>query len=190
MPIIRTQIGTRAYRAKFNDPLKFNNHGATMTKEVARVYVNEIEVGALPANLYKKIVEDVRRDKRLLFAQAMNYCHVLYLFFRKTVVLWPIALCVAVALCEMFGPSNVVDIIAAMRTATPAEANHAICTFLAIGWATSVIFEAFCRVLSNRHSGLVDCFDEAISRRVRSLLEEPAEGRLLVIVGSDANDEQ
>lgn len=161
-----------------------------MTSEVARVFVNEVEVGALPAEQYRQIVKDVRRDKRLILAQSLNYGHVAYMFFAKTVLRWPVTLLACVALLEVSTPATVVDMITMIRAATPTEANGAMGLILGWSWVVSCLFEAGCRLVWNRHSGLIDCFDESVNFRIRSLLQEPVEGRLSVVIGGAACDDK
>ncbi|WP_429359308.1 hypothetical protein [Paraburkholderia sp. GAS32] len=161
-----------------------------MTNAVARVYVNKIEVGTLPADVYNKIVKDVRADRRLYLGQAWNYICVAYAFLARSILQVPVFWFVALLMCEVLGPSNVTDFITAMRQATPAEVNHAICWMLGAGSLVSMIVVAFCMYLGAYPSGVVDEFDRKINHQVRSLLEVPAQGDMMVVVADDGNNGQ
>lgn len=161
-----------------------------MTAAIARVFVNEIEVGALPADQYNKIVKTVRTDRRLYVAQALNYFNVAWRFLVLTLRFVPVLWFIMLVLAEIIQPSSVTDFIASMRQATPAEVNHAICWALGAGWIFSMVVVTFCMGLGVYPTGVVDEFDGKINRHIRSLLEVPAEGTMTVIVTSDATNEQ
>ncbi|MBB5546691.1 hypothetical protein [Paraburkholderia fungorum] len=148
--------------------------------------MNDIEVGALPADQYNSIVKMVRADRRLYVAQAFNYIgatwRLVALSLRYVPILWFLALIVL----EVGAPSSVTDLIAAMRQATPAEINHAICWMLGIGCFVSMIIVALSMLLGGYPTGVVDQFDGKISHHIRSLLEVPAEGKMMVVVTTDS----
>ncbi|MBU9439112.1 hypothetical protein KTE91_28945 [Burkholderia multivorans] len=160
------------------------------TAAIARVYVNDVEVGALPADQYNRIVKDVRADRRLYVAQAMNYIGFVWRFVAHSLRFVPIFWFAALVVAEILGPSIVTDLIAAMRQATPTEVNHGICWMLGAGMIFSMLTVSFCMFAGAYPSGLVDEFEAKISRQIRSLLEVPAEGTMSVLVSADDANEQ
>jgi hypothetical protein len=74
-----------------------------------------------------------------------------------------------------------------MRQAAPASVNHGIRWMLGAGWFFSMIVVAFSMFLGGYPRGVVDQFDGKFSHHIRSLLEVPAEGKMMVVVTNDAD---
>jgi len=161
-----------------------------MGTAIARVYVNDIEVGALPADKYKKIVREVRADRRLYVIQAANYLWAAWHFVAHSLRFVPVFWFIALIVAEVLGPSEVTAFIGAMRQATPAEVNNGICWMLGAGLLFSMLFVFFCMFVGKYPSGITDEFGGKINRQIRSLLEVPAEGTMKVVVSGDESNEQ
>ncbi|MGY6257273.1 hypothetical protein ACXIVK_27830 [Paraburkholderia caledonica] len=164
-----------------------NVDGVAMANAIARVYVNDIEVGTLPADQYNKIVKMVRADRRLYVAQAMNYFKVLLRCLFLTIRYVPTALFFALFLFEITSPSSVTDVIVGMRQSTPEAVNHGVCWLLGTGWIVSMLFVVVGMFDGVFPTGAVDQFDRKISHHIRSLLEVPAQGKMMVVVTRDAD---
>jgi hypothetical protein len=162
-----------------------------MSTAIARVYVNDIEVGALPADLYKKIVKDVYADRRLYVHQAANYLWAAFRLVANSFQIIPYVYLIALFLAEVLSPSIVSTFIGVMRQATPAEMNNYIWEMLGVGLLFSMLVLLFSMTLSKYPSGITDKFAVQINHRIRSLLEVPSEGALRVIFvsGDDSNEQ-
>ncbi|VVE18395.1 MULTISPECIES: hypothetical protein [Pandoraea] len=158
-----------------------------MANAIARVYVNDIEVGALPADQYDKIVNTVRANRRIYVVQAVNYCSVLWRFLTSSLRRVPILWFVMLVAAEVFAPSSVTNVIAVLRQATPALLNQQLCSLIWTGWLFSMVIHAVYIAFFSYPMGYVNEFEARISRHIRSLLEVPAEGTMMVIVSSAAD---
>lgn len=158
-----------------------------MSNEIARIYVNDIEVGSLPSHVYRKIVTEAKRDKRLYFAQAMNFILVVLQLTASVFKYIPFTLILFLLLGFIAGPDILVELVRASRTASPEYV---------VGFIGRTLLSAACFNLTVLTAGMgfgslrfgyVNHFDAAISRRVKSLLEVPADGDLSVIIQSHEN---
>jgi len=157
-----------------------------MSAAIARVYVNNVEVGSLPVEQYQAIVQQARADKRLYVGQALSALNVLYRFLVKALFMVPVFYFVVLLVLEVGSPSDMTDFITAMQQATPAEVNHTIRMMLGWGFMFSAICVFFAWGLGGFSTGYVDPFDVKIAGRIRSLLEVPAEGALRVEIPKNA----
>jgi hypothetical protein len=155
-----------------------------MTTEIARIYVNNIEVGSLPAYVYRKIVGEVRRDKRLYFAQAMNWIWVAIQIALSMLQYAPFTLVVFCIFGLSVGYDAMVDLVKISRTAPPEEVVRFMVTVFASAIAFNAIVLGFGLGSGSLRLGYTNHFDNTINRRVRMLLEVPAEGDLTVLIQS------
>lgn len=153
-----------------------------MQSSIARVYVNRIEVGTLPADTYHAIVKSVRRERRLYLGWAFaatQACLRPVIEFYKSL---PATVVGLLLLLAAIWPDLFTAFITDLKAATPAqitEALRGLLRYLSLvfmfGFPLLVLFK---RDLMSFESP----FDRAISHHIRSLLEVPAEGSLTVEV--------
>lgn len=152
-----------------------------MLGSIARVYVNGIEVGSLPANHYTAIVESVRKDRRLLLAYAMRVVSLVLRSIFYCAAATPVLLTIFCAFLLVFDPGSVSGMIADARSATPEELTAFLRASLVMTWfITLVVFPVALAVARPGFYSIDDPYKRAISRRIRSILEVPTEGPLYV----------
>lgn len=151
-----------------------------MKSSIVRVHVNGIEVGSLPAKTYHAIVKDVRRDRRLYLAWTLSATH---LVLRKLFQLFsaiPTIIVGLIILMALFSPELFTQLLVGLRTSEPEAIAQGlrklittIATVAAFAFPLSAIF-------APSHWRIQNPFASAISRKIRQVLEVPAEGELMV----------
>lgn len=151
-----------------------------MTTIIARVQVNGIEVGSLPRETYDLIVKSVKEDRRLYLSYAVNVIaglwRILLLLLRSV----PWLLFVMFLLLVMFDPNSFTALITELRTADPAEITKAVQQLLIYSWFILCGALPIAIVLCPSTYSFNNPFSEAVSHRIRSMLEVPTEGQLTV----------
>lgn len=165
-----------------------------MAHPIVRVFVNQVEVGALPEPQYNKIVEEVERDVqgsyRLYFAQALHLILVgsrVIRFFLK-MMLW---LFLGAIVFGMFSAPDVMsEVIGAMRKATPTELVSGIQLMLKWGGFFGIVAMMLATMSPGFRFGYVNQFSSAratgLGRRIRTILEVSADGDMDIYVGEVA----
>lgn len=157
-----------------------------MPASVARIYVNDIEVGTLPADQYEYIVKQVKAEKRL---------YLLWLGGMLKLILRPVlryiswipgiiaGMFLVMAVLQPGDLALIIDEIRAADSMAIVEGLRMLVTFtIPVG-----IFYGIVRVIFGDPDRLPDPFGDEISRYIRSELEVPTEGRMTVeLVPHDA----
>lgn len=159
-----------------------------MNKSIARVWVNDIEVGSLPLATYKAVQASVKRQKRLYFAFAWEF---LCALFRAFVAIFRNVPWVALALfmaLAVFDPASFTGLIADLRTADPESITKGVRALLQTSFLITFLCIFMAVVTAGRKFGFKNPFDAALSRRIRSLLEVPTDGELTIMVFDEQND--
>ena len=152
-----------------------------MSAAIARVFVNNVEVGSLPIETYRNVVSQVKRSHLIYLRQAWNCVEVLVrLVFNFVKTVPSLALLMLVWLA-FFEPQAFDE----MATLSPRE------------WAAwvrgscNVFFIAYLFILgsqfllTSRVLGFINIIDAEINSRLRTLLEVPAEGEMRVVEIAD-----
>ena len=150
--------------------------------KIARVYLNDVEVGSLPAVQYQRIVKDAKRDWRLYVLQWLNIigfslrCAVMCL--RLTPWVWFYLSIIAL----IFAPEELSQVITEYGQATPLEVTRAYAKMVVFGASISAVCLSIIVAIGKSHVyGYVNKFDEAIKNELRRLLEVPTEGEMMVV---------
>ena len=151
---------------------------------VARVYVNEVEVGALPELQYRQVVVDAWARWDLYGRQALNAVEVGARVAFAVVRLIPWVWFALVAIAAVLIPDQLATVFGTLAKGTPAEFVVALRSGLGGGALLSAVAVGGGVALGGLKFGFVNEFDGFIAQRLRQLLEEPADGRLQVRVGS------
>lgn len=151
-----------------------------MSASIARIYVNNIEVGSIPASTYRDIDKRVRQSKRLYLAWVLAYSG---LILRKLAVFFgamPAMLIGALILLLALSPETFTDFVGELMAAEPAAITQRLRN--AVGAiATLAVFVFPFSALIRPRSWLVDNpFKVETSRRIRQLLEVPSEGDMKI----------
>ncbi|MDZ5605334.1 hypothetical protein SJI00_21395 [Pseudomonas sp. RP23018S] len=160
-----------------------------MTSTIARVHVNGIEVGSLPAKTYHAIVRSVRKDRRLYlawgFAAAGSVLRTLIKFYISVLsVLLGFFLLLA-----LFSPDSFTSVLIYMRAADPAAFTEGLRKLLGCIGLVFTLMAPTIAILFPRYFPFQSPFDDALSRKIRSLLEVPTEGSLRIVIETPQNSE-
>ncbi|MDP5168553.1 hypothetical protein [Pseudomonas syringae] len=154
-----------------------------MSKPVACIQINGIEVGSLPLELYNSIVDLVRKDRRLYVAYVFQG---LWLFLRvaaAATVATPSAVLIMFAFLVAVDPTSFTEFVVQLRDSTPEQITSALRQLLYLGWVLGMVFlPVYLIVVRPKKFAFNNPFEAAISRRIRSMLEVPTEGTLSVFI--------
>lgn len=159
-----------------------------MKTSIARVWVNDIEVGSLPLATYKDVQASLKREKRLYFAFAWEFlCALFRAFFAlfRNVPWVTFALFMAMA---VFDPASFTGLIADLRTADPESVTKGVRVLLQTSFLITFLCIFMAVLTAGRKFGFKNPFEAALSRRIRSLLEVPTDGELMIMVIEEQND--
>ena len=151
---------------------------------VARVYVNQVEVGSLPMDQYRRIVDDVNAevhgDRRLYLAQAFNLVKCAYRVVTLILKLALILFLLVLISGTLVAPDEITWLVAAMRNATPAEVTHGMRVALFVYSGLSAFLVLLAATFIGHRFGYVNQFKDSsgarINLRIREILEVPADG--------------
>ena len=154
---------------------------------IARVYVNDVEVGSLPLQQYKNIVRSTWRDNRLYLWQVLNLAWVCWEATRLYLTVATVIACSLVFLGAVFFTNNVIetfDLFKAMQTSDQVlVVKRILLIYFQITSITIVLGVIW--GIKTHQLGFKNYFGDKISDEIRHLLEVPTEGRFKIIcVGS------
>lgn len=159
-----------------------------MTTEIARIYVNNIEVGALPASQYESIVSDARNDRRIYLRQVLNVLGVLFRFLVTSFEYIPqawfgmlVAIVIGDSISPGFGAGLITEIEKLFKVGQVGLLD-AVRMALFWGYTFALTGSLFAMAFGRMTFGAVNEFDSSINRRIREILEVPSEGQMTVVV--------
>ena len=152
-------------------------------EQVAHVYVNEIEVGALPVGQYQEIVKKVRQmDLRRFFGEAVNVGRMLLRFIQRLLenAVWAALLLFVLQI--FLDVEGAKQLVLAFRVAPLEQVIGFLRMFIASVLCLSGIFGLLDFIARPRRFGYENQVDVAVNRAIREILEVPAEGDMRVII--------
>jgi hypothetical protein len=161
-----------------------------MQNAIARVYVNQVEVGSLPADQYRRIVDEVRSevngDLRLYLAQAFNLARCVARFVIFILEFVPFFCFLTLTLLALATPNALTSLLAAISQATPAEMTQGIrMALLVLGGGSTFAF-LLVSLIAGHGFGYINQFSSnigtRISLRIREILKVPADGDMMIKV--------
>lgn len=158
-----------------------------MHDEVVVIKVNNIEVGSMPLSQYEEIVESVKKDWRTRVASVFSYVG----FVRRIVIrLWSyfvqsFAVIIAIfMLYSLFHSAEVTQFVTELRNAPSERIAEAIRSITNI----CVLLTVIACTLSCFIKGtpvFVSASENGINKKIREVMEVPAEGQVSVIFKKD-----
>ncbi|MGL0788774.1 hypothetical protein [Xanthomonas translucens] len=150
---------------------------------IARVSINGIDVGSLPADQYRRIVAESRRDWRLWVAQSLAWAAVILRLVSLVLQVMAVCWLLFIPLLALLAPADLTAMIATLAKTPPAEITKGIRTLLTFFIGLGVLAMFMAPIFTpSLVQPLVNHFDRAISRRIRELLEVPTEGDIRVML--------
>lgn len=161
-----------------------------MRNGIAVVYVNNIEVGSMPASQYDDIVESVKNDWRIRISGFFQYigfiwrifCRASAFFFQSIIVLLGLFM-----FYSFFDNSATVQFIDSLKGASSSSIAGAIRT-LTILCINLTIFGGILRLFTHGVPTFVSPSEAAINKRIRQIMEVPAEGQVAITFKQDGAD--
>ncbi|MDF4211133.1 hypothetical protein P2W50_31265 [Pseudomonas protegens] len=150
-----------------------------MSSSIARIHVNGVEVGSLPLETYQSIVSGVKKDRRLHLALAYGFVggviRVLLAGLRHA----PWIAGALIGLFAVASPETFAQFLVELKAADPADITR----FIGVSAKAAFWMASFGSVfIVMIKAGFRNPIDEAISLKIRTALEVPAEGRIRVQV--------
>ncbi len=150
---------------------------------IARIYVNNIEVGTLMTSQYQDIRKQAFEDWRLYVLQSLNIIGVLLHLCIQVIRGIPMLWFLGAVLFELTAPAEAASVLKQLLQLQPTAQAHYLGQLL---WETGLM--SLCLVVlpsvlgALRVPGYLNVFDLAINRKIREILEVPAEGTMNVLV--------
>lgn len=151
-----------------------------MTSSIARVHVNGIEVGTLPADTYHQIVKSVQHTRRLYLGWALSAAALILRKVFQYICAIPAVLIGTLFILLMVSPDTFTQLLVDLRAAEPDEITQALRWAIHLIGVLAIIVLPTTAIFSPRSWQFQSPFNREISRQVRRLLEVPSEGDLMV----------
>lgn len=153
-----------------------------MKSSIARVHVNGIEVGTLPADTYHQIVKSVKHSRRLYLAWALSACSMVLRKAWKYISGIPAALIGFLFIVLMVSPESFTYLLDGLRAAEPEEITQNLRKVVEWIGTMAVIVLPITAVFTPQSWRFPNPFDREISRRIRQMLEVPTEGEVMIVI--------
>ncbi|MFC7522197.1 hypothetical protein ACFQS6_23980 [Xanthomonas populi] len=95
-----------------------------MSKSIARIYVNGIEVGSLPAETYQEIVKSLHKDRRLYLAWAVAAAGSIVRLLLKFYSSLPSVVVGLFLLLAVLTPDTLTGVLTDLRAAAPQRSQR------------------------------------------------------------------
>ncbi|HDI1215647.1 TPA: hypothetical protein PKO72_004446 [Aeromonas hydrophila] len=154
--------------------------------QVARVYLNGIEIGSLPVAQHKAMLARARRDFGLYLSQAINTVLLGGRMLLALFVFVPVVWLAALTLCLLVEPVEAGTIVKELLAILQQESAEKVGLFVQGVLQASLFLAAFLVGVSyfmshGRLYGYRDVFKEAVHYQLRQELEAPAHGVVSVL---------
>lgn len=159
-----------------------------MNSSIARVYVNDVEVGSLPVDTYNNIVKTVRNTPSLYFLWFKSF---LLLIFRKVFGYFqavPFVLISAFFLLLIVSPEIITSLITDFKIADPGKITEDLREIVKAVFSLGVIAMPLSALFFPENWRFYNPFEHEVSLRIRKLLEVPTEGKLVVEISKRKNN--
>lgn len=158
-----------------------------MQEGIAVVKVNNIEVGSMPISQYEEIVKAVNNDWRTRIASVFSYLRFVWKFIVK---LWSYFVqCFSVLfamfmLYSLFHTAEITQFINEMRSLPSESIANGIVSLTQLSVSVTFI-GCFLSFLIKGTPVFVSAYEDAINKKIREVMEVPAEGQVIVILNKD-----
>ncbi|EQO56125.1 hypothetical protein G718_04946 [Escherichia coli HVH 43 (4-2173468)] len=158
-----------------------------MQEGIAVVKVNNIEVGSMPISQYEEIVRAVNNDWRTRIASVFSYVRFVWKFIIK---LWSYFVqCFSVLfamfmLYSLFHTAEITQFIDEMRSLPSESIANGIVSLTQLSVLVTFI-GCFLSFLIKGTPVFVSASEDAINKKIREVMEVPAEGQVSVILNKD-----
>ncbi|WP_336989324.1 hypothetical protein [Aeromonas hydrophila] len=161
--------------------------GSEQSPQVAKVYLNGIEIGCLPVAQHKAMLAAARRSPSLYVSQAVNIglvaLNLLARILRYMTAIWLLMFLVATLAFPQTLGEWLQDVMANLAQANAAELGQGLqvwvlCSFL---FAAMALLIEYVTVAGPDWYGRRDVFEEEVSFQLRRELEAPAHGKVHVL---------
>lgn len=150
--------------------------------QVARIYVNGIEVGSMPTDQYKSLVKEQKRRVSLHVKGVLNALWVSCNFIsRLTITTSSVIVAMFVAMCA-FDTGSTIELVKHLRETEPELIANSMQSFFLVVLVVSIPITTVHAALFPARYGYINHIDLEINRKIRELMEVPTEGDMHVQV--------
>lgn len=156
------------------------------SEQVAKVYLNGIEIGCLPVAQHKALLAAARRNYRLYLKQAGNMLRVALNLLTRVFTFVPVVWVFALLMTLLADPTKVghdlQQIMSDLQQATPAEVGITLRWVLLVSMVISLVTVVADFLMGDaRRYGYRDVFEDEVAYQLRQELEAPAHGEVVVL---------
>ncbi|MBP7255365.1 MAG: hypothetical protein KBA19_06790 [Negativicutes bacterium] len=148
--------------------------------KVVKIFMNNIEVGSIPFELYEKIKKDSYSSKRNYMLQVIKIFTLILNLVFKTIFYIPVAWTIFLILILTFDSNSLVDFISFLKDSSPELIANFIKQTLFLSFMITIMSVFISHIISFKKVTTV--FDQAIEEAILKLLEIPERGKLFIQV--------
>lgn len=160
-----------------------------MRKGVAIIKVNDIEVGSMPRDQYDEIVKGVKKDWRVWAAAIVSNTafvgRVVSRLWKHFVESVMVIICLLLGYCYL-NPAEGTLFITELRNASPETIMMSISKMITLCIAVTLIINTVWMIV--RGHNYVSASEIAINKKIREVMEVPAEGPVTIMFTTDVID--
>ena len=161
-----------------------------MRNGIAVVYVNNIEVGSMPASQYDEIVESVKNDWRIRISGIFQFIGFIWRIFYRSLAFFFQSIIVLLGLFmlySIFDNSELVQLIDSLKGASSGSIAEGIRSLTMLCINVTILGGAL-RLCTHGVPTYVSTSETAINKRIRQVMEVPAEGQVAITFKQDGAD--
>lgn len=156
-------------------------------EKIARVSVNGIEIGSIPADHYQAVLRVVDKDKMRLVKQALNTLTSCALAIKRIFLISTAFLVAGFITTLMLDGAFAATLISNFRTLSPNEVVASMRFLILIATLFGAVLVLADLLMWPTRYGYINYRDIEINRMVRRMLEVPTEGVMSVVVEGDVS---
>lgn len=154
---------------------------------VAKVYLNNVQVGSIPLEHYEKIKKFAYKDKKNYILQIFNIVKFLASLTIKAIQVLPFFWLLILFYCILFDQHALTQFISFLKENSPERIAVFIKDIVSVGLIFGVIYVLLETVLLMNSFGYENAFQSSIERSVLQLLEIPERGNVFIQVEKSLN---
>lgn len=158
-----------------------------MTDGIAVIKVNNIEVGSMPVSQYEEIVESVKKDWRTRVASVFSYIGFVWRLILRVWHYFVQGFSVIIAFFMLYSVHHQAELTQFITDLRNSDSEN-IAEFIRTITYTCIIMTVIAAILSIFTKGspvFVSATENAINKRIREVMEVPAEGQVSITFKKD-----
>lgn len=147
---------------------------------VAKIFINNVEVGFIPLEQYEKIKKDTYKSKKNYMLQAIEFFTFILKLMSKTISFIPVTLIILLITILIIDSNSLVEFISLLKVSSPESIVNIIKNALYISFMITLIAVIVSYIFS--YGKINNVFNRAIEDSILQLLEIPERGNVFIQV--------